>query len=87
MVMAALADLMTPHPAPARRVTVPDLRGLFMGSCLRIAGDLGLHLETVHLTAQPMAVEGLVVTQSPSPGTKVRRESTVTVQIWHPAVR
>jgi hypothetical protein len=45
MVTAALADLMSPHPAPARRVIVPDLRGLFAGSCLRVAGDLGLHLE------------------------------------------
>jgi hypothetical protein len=86
MVMAALADLMTPHPAPARRIIVPDLRGLFAGSCLRVAGNLGLHLETVHLTTRPMAVEGLVVDQSPPPGTKVRREGTVTVQIWHPAL-
>jgi beta-lactam-binding protein with PASTA domain len=40
----------------------------------------------VHLTAQPMAVEGLVIDQSPAPGTKVRREGAVTVQIWHPTV-
>ena len=58
IVMAALADVMTPHPSPARRVIVPDLCGLLAGSCLRVAGDLGLHLETVHLTARPMAVEG-----------------------------
>jgi hypothetical protein len=85
MVGAALAGLMTPHPAPARRVIVPDIRGLFVGSCLRVTGDLGLHLEMVQLTEQPMAVEGLVVAQSPLPGTKVRRESAITVQIWHPA--
>lgn len=84
--MAALADLMSPHPAPARRIIVQDLRGLFAASCLRVAGDLGLHLETVHLTTRPTAVEGLVVDQSPPPGTKVRREGTVTVQIWHPAL-
>jgi curved DNA-binding protein CbpA len=35
MVMAALVDLMTTHSAPARRVIVPDLRGLFASSCLR----------------------------------------------------
>jgi curved DNA-binding protein CbpA len=28
MVMAGLADLMTSHPSPPRRVIVPDLRGL-----------------------------------------------------------
>ena len=87
MAMAALAGLMTAHPGPARRVILPDLRGLFTGSCLRAAGDLGLHLEMVQLTAQPMPVEGLVVGQSPQPGTKVRRSSTLIVEIWHPPRR
>jgi curved DNA-binding protein CbpA len=41
MVTAALADLMTSHPAPARRVIVPDLHGLLAGSCLRVAATLG----------------------------------------------
>jgi hypothetical protein len=84
MVMAGLADLMTPHPSPARRIIVPDLRGLFTRSCLRVTGDLGLHVEMVQLTKHPMPVEGLVVDQSPPPGTKVRRSSTLTVEIWHP---
>lgn len=87
MVMAGLADLLTAHPGPPRRVIVPDLRGLFARSCLRAAGDLGLHVEMVRLTAQPMAVEGLVVGQSPAPGSKVRRASTVSVQLWHPPGR
>ncbi|HEY5355578.1 MAG TPA: PASTA domain-containing protein [Streptosporangiaceae bacterium] len=46
-----------------------------------------LHLETVQLTARPLAVEGLVVGQSPPPGTKVRRAATLTVRIWHPPRR
>jgi curved DNA-binding protein CbpA len=87
MVMAGLAELLTAHPGPARRVIVPDLRGLFARSCLRAAGDLGLHVDMVRLTAQPMAVEGLVVGQSPAPGSKVHRDSTVTVQVWHPPRR
>jgi len=87
MVMAGLADLMTPHPSPARRIIVPDLRGLFARSCLRVTGDLGLHVEMVQLTKHPMPVEGLVVDQSPPPGTKVRRSSTLTVEIWHPPSR
>lgn len=87
LVMAAIAGLLTAHPAPARRVIVPDLRGLFTRACLHAAGDLGLHVNMVRLTAQPMAVEGLVVDQSPAPGSKVRRDGTVTVQVWHPLRR
>jgi hypothetical protein len=44
-----------------------------------------LHLETVQLTARPLAVEGLVVGQSPPPGTKVRRAATLTVRDLAPA--
>jgi hypothetical protein len=87
VVMSGLADLMTPHPSPARRIVLPDLRGLFTGSCLRVTGDLGLHVEMVQLTEHPMPVEGLVVDQSPLPGTKVRRSSTLTLEIWHPPSR
>ena len=87
LVMAAIAGLLTTRPAPARRVIVPDLRGLFARSCLRAAGDLGLHVNMVQLTAQPMAVEGLVVDQSPAPGSKVRRDAVLTVQVWHPQRR
>jgi curved DNA-binding protein CbpA len=87
VILAAIADLLTSHPAPARRVILPELRGLYTRSCLRVTGDLGLHVDTVQLTAQPMAVEGLVVGQSPAPGSKIRRASRVTVQVWHPARR
>ena len=87
MVIAALEDLMTPHPSPPRRVIVPDLRGLFMECCLQVTGDLGLHVAMVRLTEHPMPVEGLVVDQSPLPGTEVRRSSTLTVEIWHPPSR
>jgi hypothetical protein len=86
-VIAALEDLMMPHPSPSRRVIVPDLRGLFMRSCLQVIGDLGLHVEMVKLTEHPMPVEGLVVDQSPLPGAEVSRSSTLTVEIWHPPSR
>jgi hypothetical protein len=46
---AQAAVLMTPHSAPARRVIVPGLRGRFVGRCLRVAGDLGLHLSLLPL--------------------------------------
>jgi hypothetical protein len=87
VVIAALEDLMTPHRSPPREVIVPDLRGLFMRSCLQVTGDLGLHVEMVQLTEHPMPVEGLVVDQSPLPGAEVRRSSTLTVEIWHPPGR
>jgi hypothetical protein len=86
-VIAALEDLMTRHPSPPRRVIVPDLRGLFIRSCLQVTGDLDLQVDMVQLTEHPMPVEGLVVDQSPLPGTEVRRSSTLTVQIWHPPSR
>jgi hypothetical protein len=87
MVIAALEDLLTPHASSPRRIIVPDLRGLFMRTCLQVIGDLGLHVEMVQLTEHPMPVEGLVVDQSPLPGAEVHRSSTLTVEIWHPPSR
>jgi curved DNA-binding protein CbpA len=85
--LGALADWLAPQPAFAQRVVVPNVRGLFVGPCLRAVGDIGLRMETVRLTEFPMPVEGLVVGQSPAPGTKMRRSGTLTVQVWHPPRR
>jgi hypothetical protein len=82
--MDALGDWLAPHPAPPRRIAVPDVRGLFVGPCRRLVGDRGLRIEVVRLTKDPMPVEGLVVDQSPLPGGRVRRFATITVQVWHP---
>lgn len=79
-----VADWLAPRPAPARRIAVPDVCGLFAGPCRWLIGDRGLHAEVVRLVQDPMPVEGLVVDQSPLPGGSVRREGTVTVQVWHP---
>lgn len=79
-----VADWLEPRPAPPRRIAVPDVRGLFVGPCRRLMGGLGLHVEVVRLTRDPMPVEGLVVDQSPLPGARVRRSGTMTVQVWHP---
>jgi beta-lactam-binding protein with PASTA domain len=68
-------------------VVLPDLRGLFARPGQRAAGEAGLHLEMVRLTEHPMAVEGLIVDQSPPAGSKVRRAATVTARVWHPAAR
>jgi curved DNA-binding protein CbpA len=83
--LGALAYWLAPHPAPPRRVTMPDARGLFVGPCRHLAASLGLRLEIVRLTEHPMPVEGLVVDQSPRPGATSRRGAVLTVRVWHPA--
>jgi hypothetical protein len=85
--LLALGDLLAPHPAPPRRVTVPDVRGLFFSVLLPIAGKAGLRVVTVRLTGHPMPVDGLVVGQSPRPAARARRGSALTVQVWHPPAR
>jgi PASTA domain len=82
---AALLGWMAPHPAgPPRRVTVPDLRGLFFRPCQAAATLAGFRLHVVRLTADPLPVEGLVTGQSPAAGLTVRRGSALTVDVWHP---
>jgi hypothetical protein len=83
-VLMALTDCLAPHPHPSRRMAVPDVRGLFYSVGLHIAGRLGLHLVPVRLTQNPMPVDGLIVDQRPQSPAKVRRDSELTVQVWHP---
>jgi hypothetical protein len=85
--LAAVTEWLAPQPGPARRVVVPDTRGLFVGPCLRAVGDIGLHIQMIRLTEDPMPVEGLIVDQSPAPGAKVRRSAVLTVKVWHPPRR
>ena len=86
--LGALADWLAPLPRKSRHqsqdVNVPDVRGLFSGACQDALMKAGFRVSTVRLTDQPMPVEGLVVDQSPAPGEKVPRFSTLTVQVWHP---
>ena len=73
---------------PQRRepAGVPDVRGLFTGTCREVARRHGLEVTAVRLTERPMAVEGLVVSQDPAPGTRCRG-GRLTVQVWHPPFR
>jgi hypothetical protein len=81
----ALAGWMAPLPAPPRRrLIIPDVRGLFYRACQAVVTMAGLRLEFVRLTPDPAPVEGLVVGQSPAPGTQARYQGTLTVQVWHP---
>jgi hypothetical protein len=83
--MMAVADFLGPQPHhESGRIAVPDVRGLFYRECLQIVAKVGFRVSVVRLTAHPMPVEGLVVDQTPAPQQKVHRESTLTLQLWHP---
>jgi PASTA domain-containing protein len=77
-------ESLEPYPDPHSRVVVTDVTGLFYGACMEVAGRLSLHVAPIRLTPHPMPVDGLVVGQTPAPDERVRRDSTLTVQLWHP---
>jgi len=77
-------EALEPYSDRPSRVVVPDVRGLFYQACMGVAGRIGLHLAAIRLTPHPMPAEGLVVGQTPAPGKRVHRDSTLTVQLWHP---
>jgi len=77
-------EALEPYSDRPSRVLVPDVRGLFYRACMDVAGRVGLHLAPIRLTPHPMPVEGLVVDQTPDPGKRVHRNSTLTVRLWHP---
>jgi hypothetical protein len=78
-------EALEPYADPPSRVAVPDVTGLFYGACMEVLGRIGLHTEPIRLTSHPMPVEGLVVGQTPGPGERVHRGSTLTVRLWHPS--
>jgi hypothetical protein len=78
-------ESLEPYSDPPSRVTVPDVTGLFYSVSMEAAGRLGLHVTPIRLTLHPMPVDGLVVGQKPAPGEQVHRDSTLTVQVWHPS--
>ena len=77
-------EALEPYPGRASRVVVPDVRGLFYRACTEAVGRVGLRVAAIRLTPHPMPVEGLVVSQAPAPGERVRHDSTLTVRLWHP---
>jgi DnaJ domain/PASTA domain len=84
--LLALMGGLVRRPRPPRRVTVPDVRGLFYNVCQEVAGRLGMQVTPVRLTERPMPVDGLIVDQDPPPGV-LRRGGQLTVQVWHPPAR
>ena len=77
-------EALEPYSSPPSRVVAPDVTGLFYQAGMEVAGRAGLHVVPVRLTSHPMPVEGLVVGQTPAPGERVHRDSTLTVRLWHP---
>jgi len=77
-------ESLEPYSDPPSRVVLPDVTGLFYQPCMEVVGRLGLHVAPIRLTPHPMPVDGLVVGQKPAPGERVHRNSTLTVQVWHP---
>jgi len=82
--LGALNLWLARHRDYQRRIPVPDVRGLFYDVFAEVVGRLDLHVTFVPLTEHPMAVEGLVVDQSPGPLAKLHRRGDLTVQVWHP---
>ena len=87
-VISEMTGLFTPNP-PRRsgRIVIPDVRWLFYSVCRDIVRGLDLRLTVERLTEHPMAVDGLVVGQSPGPLAKARRAGGLTIQVWHPPSR
>ena len=82
-----LTGWLGPQRRRAKRVAVPDVRGLFYNVCLEVAARWNLHVRTVRLTPHPMPVEGLVVDQSPRAPAELQRHGELTVSVWHPPAR
>jgi hypothetical protein len=77
-------ETLEPYSSPPSRMVVPNVSGLFYQAGMEVAGRVGLHVVPVRLTPHPMPVEGLVISQTPAPGERVHRNSTLTVRLWHP---
>src|SRR5262249_42861967 len=85
--LLGLTGWLGPRRRRNRPGAVPDVRGLFYHVCLEVATRRGLHVRTVRLTGHPMAVDGLVGDQGPTPPPKAHRGGALTVHVWHPPAR
>jgi serine/threonine-protein kinase len=66
-------------PAAAGGSTVPDVRGLTQASATATLTRLGLNVSSAKVTSQKPA--GIVVSQTPAPGTKATKGSTVALKV------
>lgn len=68
----------------SRYVRVPDFRGILVGKTFTLALRAGVKTKIVRLIDNPAPVEGVVVGQVPPPGRRVRRDTVVTLSVFHP---
>jgi hypothetical protein len=71
-------------PSRRGRSTVPDVRGLDFDDAMTTLVEEGFRVEVRRLEDRPAPVMGKVVEQDPSPGTRGRRRSRVTLHVQHP---
>ena len=83
-VPAAVADWLAPRPHRPRKVVVPEFLTMNVSQTSAIALRADVRLQVVRLTENPAPTDGIVVDQDPSPGTTVRRGSTVRLPVLHP---
>lgn len=83
-VPAAVADWLAPRPHRPRKVVVPEFLTMNVSQTSVIALRADVRLQVVRLTENPAPTDGIVVDQDPSPGTTVRRGSTVRLPVLHP---
>jgi hypothetical protein len=85
--VSAALDAVVTWLAPYRQsrvVKVPDFRGQHVSGVFLPALHAGVKLEFVRLVEHPPPVDGTVVRQDPSPGTRVKRDSKVVLIVRHP---
>jgi serine/threonine-protein kinase len=63
------------------RVVVPDETGQSESTAVQALQALGLTAATTYVTVQNPAQDGLVISETPAPGSHVKKDSTVTLQI------
>jgi curved DNA-binding protein CbpA len=79
-----LADWIGPHPTLSRTVRVPDVQAMAVQDAYYEVARVDLHIHFVRLNDPGTGGGGVVVDQSPGPGTRVRRHSILTVQVVYP---
>jgi beta-lactam-binding protein with PASTA domain len=62
-------------------ITVPDLRGLSLEEAKQLARQKGLKVDVTEYGFFPSVENGFVVTQTPFPDTKVKKDRTIALQV------
>ncbi len=78
-----LAGWLRPRHRLPRKVLVPDFRGMRVGDSRHEALRAGVKIHLTRLIDNPAPVEGIIIDQQPSAGTRVKRGCTVNVSVFH----